>query len=208
VFEATDNAGLTANCSFAVLVNNAPNAEVDSFIFDDYIESTNIVVLQNDVDPDGDEIVVISANAIHGNAEVLPSGMIEYTADPTSYCGMDTITYVIQDTYMAVDTSIVVVEIECPFSVSVPEVFTPNGDGINDVLMILGIEDYPNSTIQIFNKRGHKVYDASGIESNWDGKSYTYLDLGTGLLPEDTYYYVLDLGDGTDLIKGYIYLTY
>jgi gliding motility-associated-like protein len=208
VFEAIDNAGLTANCTFNVLVNNAPNAEVDNLLFDDYLENANITVLQNDMDPDGDEIMVISATALNGNAEVLPSGLIVYTADPSLYCGMDTITYIIQDIYMAMDTSIVIVEIECPFSVSVPEVITPNGDGINDVLMILGIEDYPNSQIQIFNKRGHKVYEASGVEAKWDGKSQTYLDLGSGLLPEDTYYYVLDLGDGTDMIKGYIYLTY
>jgi gliding motility-associated-like protein len=208
VFEAVDNAGLTDTCSFNVLVNNPPIALNDSIIFEDAWESTQLLVLLNDSDPDGDEITIVSAEAQNGSIQVQPSGVIVYTIDPSVFCGDDTLIYVIQDTYFALDTAIMVVHVECPFTVSVPEVFTPNGDGVNDVFEIRGIEDYPDHDLKIFNKRGHKVFENSGGLVSWNGRSTSVLDFGNGQLPEDTYYYVLDLGDGSDLIKGYVYITY
>jgi gliding motility-associated-like protein len=208
VFQAIDNAGLTDTCSFNVLVNNPPVAVNDTIVFEDIWENATLIVMENDTDPDGDEITVISADAQQGSIQIQSSGAIIYTIDPAVFCGYDTLTYVIQDSFLAVDTAIMVIHVECEFQVSVPEVFTPNGDGVNDVFEILGIEDYPDHELKIFNKRGHKVFENSGGLVSWDGRSTSVLDLGNGLLPEDTYYYVLDLGDGSDLIKGYVYITY
>lgn len=76
---------------------------------------------------------------------------------------------------------------------------SPNGDGIHDVLEMEGIEQYPNNKLQIFNRWGDNVYQASGYNGTtkaFDG----------GSLPDGTYYYVLDLGNGEKLIEGYIVL--
>lgn len=67
-------------------------------------------------------------------------------------------------------------------------VITPNGDGLNDVLVI---PDFPKcnivkSKIQIFNRWGKAVYSRDKYENNWNGVS----DDGTPL-PAGTYYYVL-----------------
>jgi gliding motility-associated-like protein len=90
-------------------------------------------------------------------------------------------------------------------TVKVPDAFSPNGDGVNDVLVITNIETYPNNRITIFNRWGSKVYEASPYRNQWDGTSQFGAMYGE-TLPESTYYYVLDLGDGSDARTGFIYL--
>ena len=89
----------------------------------------------------------------------------------------------------------------------IPEIFTPNNDGINETFEIPGLEDYPNNSIQIFNRWGSTVLNAAPYENNWNGNSTSNLILGEGELPTGSYYFILDLnGDGSTIYKGYIYL--
>ena len=89
----------------------------------------------------------------------------------------------------------------------IPEGFSPNGDGTNDVFVIRGIERYPNNTFVIFNRWGDKVFEASPYQNTWDGKATRGLRIGGDELPISTYFYLLDLGNGSDVIKGTIYLN-
>jgi gliding motility-associated-like protein/uncharacterized repeat protein (TIGR01451 family) len=94
-----------------------------------------------------------------------------------------------------------------PTDFFIPEGFSPNGDGINDILVIRGIGSFPNNNIVIFNRWGNKVYEASHYQNTWDGRSTRGLRVGGDELPVGTYFYLLDLGDGTKIIKGTIYLN-
>lgn len=79
----------------------------------------------------------------------------------------------------------------------IPNVFTPNGDGVEDTWKITGLEDYPaDRTVQIFNNWGTLIYSSVGYNEPWDGQG----------LPVATYYYVIDLKDNgkTPLIAGYV----
>ncbi|MDB5156163.1 MAG: beta-propeller fold lactonase family protein [Mucilaginibacter sp.] len=78
----------------------------------------------------------------------------------------------------------------------IPNSFTPNGDGINDTWLIQNIENYPNSTVNIFNRWGQKVFSSIGYPIAWDG-SYKSRVLSTG-----TYYFIIDLGNGTKKLAG------
>ena len=82
-----------------------------------------------------------------------------------------------------------------------------DGDGVNDFFIIRGIENYTNNTFVIFNRWGNKVYEAAPYKNNWDGTSTEGLTVGGDQLPIGTYFYVLDLGDGSSVIKGTIYLN-
>lgn len=68
--------------------------------------------------------------------------------------------------------------------------FTPNGDGNNDTWYIGNIYKYPNNKLEIYNRNGRLIYKTSSYINNWDGKAFGET------LPEGTYFYVMDLGDG------------
>ena len=88
----------------------------------------------------------------------------------------------------------------------VPNVFSPNGDGLNDNWIIKGIEKYPNTKVKVFNRWGSGIFqDNDGYANPWNGTHN-----GTEL-PTATYYYVIDLKgslDGTDhSISGYVVIV-
>lgn len=89
----------------------------------------------------------------------------------------------------------------------IPEGFSPNGDGINDLFVIKGLEKYPHNSIAIFNRWGDLVFEASPYQNTWDGRSTEGLRIGGDELPISTYFYLFDLGNGTKVIKGSIYLN-
>ncbi|MCE9539648.1 MAG: ice-binding family protein [Bacteroidetes bacterium] len=58
-----------------------------------------------------------------------------------------------------------------PTDFFIPEGYSPNGDGINDVFVIRGILNFPENTFVIFNRWGNKVYETSSYKNTWDGKT-------------------------------------
>ncbi|NCI50086.1 gliding motility-associated C-terminal domain-containing protein [Sediminibacterium roseum] len=82
-------------------------------------------------------------------------------------------------------------------NLEVPNAFSPNGDGINDVWFVKGLDTYPESTVRIFNRSGATVYEAKGGAA-WDG---TYKGQP---VPIATYYYVIDLHVGQPPVSGSI----
>jgi gliding motility-associated-like protein len=90
---------------------------------------------------------------------------------------------------------------------NIPEGFSPNGDGINDFFVIRGIDRYPNNNFQCFNRWGVKIYEANNYQNTWDGTLVKGLHIGTDQLPVGTYFYILELGDGSSVYKGTIYLN-
>jgi len=94
-----------------------------------------------------------------------------------------------------------------PTDFFIPDGFSPNGDGINDLLVIRGIANYPKNTMAIFNRWGNKVFEASPYQNTWDGRSMFGVRVGGNELPIGTYFYVLDLHDGSSTYKGSFYLN-
>ena len=89
--------------------------------------------------------------------------------------------------------------------VFIPEGFSPNGDGFNDLFVILGIENHPENELLIFNRQGVGIFHRVNYENDWDGRPETGGVLG-GILPEGTYYYVFKYGK-TSVKKGFVYLN-
>jgi gliding motility-associated-like protein len=88
------------------------------------------------------------------------------------------------------------------YRVQVPEVFSPNGDGINDTWNIINIERYPNNTVFIFTRTGKKVFEMKRYNNSWRGTN------NGDPLPEASYYYMIDIdGDESINFQGWLYLT-
>lgn len=94
----------------------------------------------------------------------------------------------------------------------IPELLTPNGDGLNDTWAITGLENFPNTEVQIFNRWGAKVYASQDYQNDWNGTSENSLNVLGDQLPESSYYYILTLGGNASepnfgkVFKGYIYI--
>lgn len=88
----------------------------------------------------------------------------------------------------------VAVSAECEAELIIPNVITPNGDGINDYLVFPYLALYPGSTLVIYNRWGRKIYESEDYKNNWDGSKYS----------EGTYYFILTVNDG----KGTVYKQY
>ncbi|WP_223710991.1 PKD domain-containing protein [Flavobacterium potami] len=80
--------------------------------------------------------------------------------------------------------------------------FSPNDDGQNDFFYIDCIDQYPDNQLEIFNRWGNLVYYKKGYNNTWDGKE----ESSSKTLPEGTYFYILDLGDGSKKTSGWLYL--
>jgi gliding motility-associated-like protein len=74
----------------------------------------------------------------------------------------------------------------------VPNTFSPNGDGINDEWEILGIDNFPDCGIQVYNRWGQLVFQTTGYPSDkrWNGTAEGGKKLAPG-----SYYYVINLRD-------------
>ena len=80
----------------------------------------------------------------------------------------------------------------------IPNTFTPNNDGINDLWVIQYLEDYSNNHLQVFTRAGQLVFESRGYYKAWNG---TYKGKP---LPHDTYYYILEPGSGREPVTGYV----
>jgi len=86
--------------------------------------------------------------------------------------------------------------------------FSPNGDGVGDTLIINCIENYPNNTLEIYNRWGNIVYSKRGYDNTFRGESNGRAVISQPKeLPVGTYYYVLNLGDGSDARVGWLYIN-
>ncbi len=77
-------------------------------------------------------------------------------------------------------------------------VITPNGDGKNDLFVLQGLDSYPGNKLKIYDRAGRIVYSVTNYKNDWNGM------INGRLLNEDTYYFVLELGNNWALVRGFI----
>lgn len=88
------------------------------------------------------------------------------------------------------------VEIVVCRNLIIPNAFTPNGDGYNDVWEIKNIEDYPECVVEIYDRFGTLLFTSKGYSQAWDGTT------AGKELPTGSYFYVIDIQMYKEVIKG------
>jgi gliding motility-associated-like protein len=109
------------------------------------------------------------------------------------------------DNYITVDSCIVSptpIDTVVPEPiVVVPNVFTPNNDGQNDLFKVggTGIKEL---TIVVYNRWGQVVFETNQINAGWDGRTNSGIEV-----PEGTYFYVIEVTTTTkETYTGYVTL--
>lgn len=82
------------------------------------------------------------------------------------------------------------------FNIGIPNLFSPNGDGANDVWRIFNLENYPIS-VQIFSRWGNKVWENTNYQNDWNGTSQDGNELTDG-----TYFYIIEITGTDKVLKG------
>lgn len=85
----------------------------------------------------------------------------------------------------------------------IPNLFTPNGDGFNDLWVVENLDAYTSNEVTVFNIYGQVVYESTPYNNDWDG-AYS-----GNILPDGTYFYIIRLNDPLfpDPIQGALTLT-
>ncbi len=90
----------------------------------------------------------------------------------------------------------------------IPNLFSPNGDGIDDLWVIPGIESTPENRVTIYNRYGNRIIQIDGynnLDRVWDGQSDSGIVLSADQgVPDGTYFYIIEFGEGAPVIKGFI----
>lgn len=190
---------------------------VDEFIAVDDIITTyqqqevDIYPLRNDIidtinDSYNLDLFTITDYPKHGQLVISIFGtdtVLTYIPEPY-YHGPDTFTY-IATTQSYTDEAVVYIQVLERRPV-VPRGFSPNGDGINDLLIIENIELYEQSNFIVFNRWGNIVYEKDRYSNDeaWDGVANKGIRVGSGPLPTGVYFFILDLGPDERITDRYI----
>ncbi|WP_136466963.1 PKD domain-containing protein [Flagellimonas onchidii] len=141
--------------------------------------------------------------------DVLGTASLQLTVeilDVNDYLNTASLAFVDQlDVNRSNDSDQAVVEPSC---LTVYNEFSPNGDGVNDLFKIDCISRYPNNVLKVYNRWGNIVYEQRSYNNEWDGTSNGRATVQQGdQLPVGTYYYVLDLGDGSAPKTDWLYIN-
>ncbi|QQL51227.1 CshA/CshB family fibrillar adhesin-related protein [Mucilaginibacter ginkgonis] len=183
-------------------VGRLPTA-IDDVAQTDANKAVIISVLAND-DAAGSTFniptLLITTQPQNGIATKNNDGSVTYTPNK-GFTGQDVFNYRVTDV-LGYTTNIATVTITVNFIgiINIPNLFTPNGDGRNDVFEIRGLEQYAANHLTIVNRWGNEVYKQDSYRNNWPGDG----------LNEGTYFYILQVkktaADSWQVFKGYVTL--
>lgn len=160
------------------------------------LENSRVVlpVKEETIANDIDRIVVAQSPALSAPFETLGRSDFQGTA----FDGQVTSEKSVTQPYLAIGAALT------DMSIVVYNAVSPNGDGLNEFLIIGNIENYPGNKFTLFNRWGDKVFE---IE-NYDNQERVFRGRanigGDGALVNGTYYYVIETGPNGPKVNGFI----
>jgi gliding motility-associated-like protein len=185
-----------------VSIESTPIAETDSILVQ-FGETVEFNIATNDLIQGGYTIRLLPGGPLKGNVLYQGQGRVIY--DPNlGFVGTDVFTYEICSEVCPdqCTTAEVILRVGDENDCFIPSLFTPNGDGTNDRLIIPCLETarFPTNRIVVFNEWGDAVFEAQPYLNNWEGTR------NGKDLPVATYFYIVDFGDGRPVQTGFLIL--
>ncbi len=166
---------------FSVTVGT--NTYTTTGIFTDVLNACDTVITNLTINPTpqitlikaddncGESIGSVAANVISANPPISYIWNIGSNDSIINNLPSGTYHLIITDANGCSDTAQTFVDetaIDCDFFVYVPNAFTPNGDGNNDVFFVnaKGVESL---SVKIYNRWGNKVFEINDVNDIWDG---------------------------------------
>jgi gliding motility-associated-like protein len=134
------------------------------------------------------------------NGTAVPNGSPSFGVPLVNGNNIITILVTAQDGVTKLTYTVTVYKITPPSQILPTNILTPNGDGKNDVWVVKDIQLYPNNTVTVYDSAGRPVFSKKGYNNDWGGT----LNGSGSPLAIGTYYYIVDLGVGGNVLKGYI----
>jgi gliding motility-associated-like protein len=100
--------------------------------------------------------------------------------------------------YVITDQNAVLTVLPGEASIVIPNLFTPNGDGINDYWNIKSLNFFPQCMVSVYSRSGGLVFQSHGYPKPWDGTR------NGNPLPVGTYYYVISPQNDLPKLSGYV----
>ena len=178
-------------CDFATVyftVFPAPVIAINDSQFVTNVDPISVNVLANDTFT-GASSVTILTEPLNGTVVVNADGTVTYYPGFPAV-GVDSFQYMLCVNTIC-DEAWVVLAFQ--LGLFIPDGISPNGDGLNDVFVIENLLSfYPAATLVLYNRWGDEIWNSFGpYQNNWFGTN-----LQDELLPDGTYFYVLDYRDG------------
>ena len=200
-YDGTTYAELPAPVIITIGENNLLRARDSEELVDEDMLFLESSLVPNVINPTGRPITFDTApiaNVQHGILILNADGTYRYTPDE-GFVGEDAFTFRVcnqdepgRQSAPECAEATVTITVRRRSSIVIFKGFSPDGDGRNDVWRIPNIEEYPNNTVQIFNRWGNRVFEATGYnnaDKAWGGTGLTQSNV-----PDGTYYYLINLG--------------
>lgn len=159
----TDSCGRTTSASVTITIVDAPPIGVTTEDFSVECQPDSMLITATGIGGVGSLSYTWSNGSQGFSTYVSMNTFANYTVTVTDDCGRSA-------------SDIATISLIC--DVVIPNVFSPNGDGHNDLFVIDGIE-YTSNTVRIYNRWGQLVFESSNYRNQWNG----------GDLPDGTYFY-------------------
>jgi len=225
IYEICDNETLAACGQATVTISVIPGNDAPRvFDFEMEVEEASLnnpINLESPYDPDGDELSVKILTTVDFGEIVLSNGRILNNNDVISlddllsmvfnarerYIGELTMLYeVSDDSGLSAQGRVKITVV--PIDVFIPNAITPNNDFLNDKFKIVGLEKFPENSLEIFNRWGNIVYKKRDYDNSWEGYGNVSGQISQDRLPPGTYFYVFKFGVNKKPLSGYVYMTY
>lgn len=186
--------------TFDVQISDANNCQINETILINTATIVSYTISNDTLICLGDTISLF----VNGVSNVLWSNLGETTTSIFTHPDQSsTINVTLTENSCVINESILVSVQNCDFAIDFPNVFTPNGDNVNDNYVPIAFSGITNQEFVILNRWGNIVYETTAQTISWDGK------VDGKEASEGVYFYKLiykGLGEEAIILHGFLHL--